>query len=306
MRVEKDTNFLYFDPDRCLVPTNPVEMGKVLNTMHNFGRLIGLVLMKHNTGASLSLNFPLTVYKILLGMKLSVNDLYVFNPTVVTSLQKLCPLDNDTLEGCCLSFVVALKDAAGETFELCKNGEARDVTADNILEYMYHYVRYRLCIVDDFDGPNPLFALLLGLQDMCPRELFRELTPVAMQLIVAGSTEPLDVEQWKIYSTVTNKAAANIQALDWFWEVVSEMSELDKRRLLAFATGTAILPAKGFEDLSSPFTIEINAVISENALPYANTCFFKIVLPRYSSKSLLQDKLLLAIRETDVGTFGMA
>ena len=166
-------------------------------------------------------------------------------------------------------------------------------------------MRYHLCCVEDVDNKNPMLSLLLGLQDMCPRELFRSLSPVAMQLILQGSQE-IDMDQWKQYTVVSSCAASASHVVDWFWEVVAAMTELDKRNLLSFVIGTAHLPAKGFEELpSGPFTIEISAILSVNDLPTTHTCFNILTLPRYTSQRQLQDKLLMAIRETDASTYGL-
>jgi len=40
----------------------------------------------------------------------------------------------------------------------------------------------------------------------------------------------------------------------------------------------------------------INQSYGDGALPRANTCFFNFELPKYSSKEVLRERLLLAIR----------
>ena len=43
----------------------------------------------------------------------------------------------------------------------------------------------------------------------------------------------------------------------WFWEVVEEMTEEDRARLLCFTCGSARIPAEGFKRLNPPFRVDL-------------------------------------------------
>ncbi|KAA6391348.1 MAG: putative E3 ubiquitin-protein ligase NEDD4 [Streblomastix strix] len=123
-----------------------------------------------------------------------------------------------------------------------------------------------------------------------------------------------------------------------FWEIVREMNEDDRRRLLRFTTGSGSPPSTGFAHLigtdsntEKKFTLQLmriddpsvnifssanrfgntNSIYSNGnsgedivRLPEAHTCFNTLVLPLYNTKEKLKQKLLQAISFADVG-FGM-
>ncbi|GKT90812.1 E3 ubiquitin-protein ligase hulA [Colletotrichum tofieldiae] len=77
--------------------------------------------------------------------------------------------------------------------------------------------------------------------------------------------------------------------------------DIEKSRLLQFATGTSRIPVNGFKDLQGSdgprrFTIEKAGEI--NNLPKAHTCFNRLDLPPYKSLEMLQQKLTIAVEET--------
>lgn len=81
-----------------------------------------------------------------------------------------------------------------------------------------------------------------------------------------------------------------------FWSVVHEMSEEEKRKMLAFSTGSARAPIKGLGALR----LTITRMGPDSAqLPTAHTCFNHLLLPEYSSREKLKRLLLRAISESE-------
>ena len=69
---------------------------------------------------------------------------------------------------------------------------------------------------------------------------------------------------------------------------------------MKFCWGQERLPANDeeFERTQTRFMIKPSALpesVHDKALPKADTCFFNLELPRYSTRNILKDKLLLAI-----------
>ena len=93
--------------------------------------------------------------------------------------------------------------------------------------------------------------------------------------------------------------------LGWFWESVSAMDPAQLAQLLQFTTGSARLPAGGFAALECEgqhvLTIECDGSASVDQLPTAHTCFNKLDLPLFSSRSVLERALHTAIAEGNVG-----
>jgi hypothetical protein len=137
-------------------------------------------------------------------------------------------------------------------------------------------------------------------QDFCPRDFFHSLSPVTLQTLLEGRRD-IDVAEWKSNSDIVGASKDSACATE-FWEVVSELSDLDKAKLLCFSIGTTSLPSKGFEELK--FKVVFGSADAD-ALPTSHTCFHMLMVPKYPSKEILRAKLLTAIRETDTAMFGI-
>ena len=84
-----------------------------------------------------------------------------------------------------------------------------------------------------------------------------------------------------------------------FWNVVSTLSEDQKRKLLKFVTSCSRPPLLGFKELDPPFCIQ-NAGTEPDRLPTASTCMNLLKLPEFRDETTLRTKLLYAI-EADAG-----
>lgn len=80
--------------------------------------------------------------------------------------------------------------------------------------------------------------------------------------------------------------------IKYFWAIVHAFSLEDKRKLLQFATGSDRVPLGGLSKLR--LVIARNGPDSER-LPTAHTCFNVLLLPEYSTKEKLNDRLLKAV-----------
>jgi len=95
--------------------------------------------------------------------------------------------------------------------------------------------------------------------------------------------------------------------IEYFWEVLRELTNEERKRFLQFVWARNRLPMKE-SDFDAPFKIQKdNGSDGEQALPSASTCFFSLTLPAYKSKKHLKEKLLFAINnvttmETDFQT----
>ncbi len=81
----------------------------------------------------------------------------------------------------------------------------------------------------------------------------------------------------------------------WFWDVVhNELDFEDKQKLLEFVTGSNRAPIGGLGNLG--LKLQRAGPDSDN-LPTSHTCFNTLLLPEYSSKEKLQNRLTLALKE---------
>jgi hypothetical protein len=90
------------------------------------------------------------------------------------------------------------------------------------------------------------------------------------------------------------------QQLTWFWEIVSEMSQSQRQKLLLFWTAFPRVPYGGF----AAFEQQLKAEVVEEGdeyLPRAHTCFKVIKLSNYSSKEMLKRRLITSVQFASIG-----
>ena len=86
------------------------------------------------------------------------------------------------------------------------------------------------------------------------------------------------------------------ETIQHLWDTVHEMNEEDKKKFLFFLTGCDRAPINGLKDLV--ITISRYGPDSDK-LPCAHTCFNHLLLPEYSSKDKLKERLLVAIQNSE-------
>lgn len=81
-----------------------------------------------------------------------------------------------------------------------------------------------------------------------------------------------------------------------FWKVLNEFTDGELSLLVKFVTSCGRPPSLGFKALQPPFTIQRVDCNDDSRLPSASTCFNILKLPTYSSKTIMKEKLLFAIK----------
>ena len=86
----------------------------------------------------------------------------------------------------------------------------------------------------------------------------------------------------------------NNRVVVWLWEILDDMSEEDKVLFMIFVSGRSRLPANPTSDLNQRFQI-MKMDQPVDGLPTAQTCFFQLRLPPYTSKAIMAKRMLYAI-----------
>lgn len=170
-----------------------------------------------------------------------------------------------------------------------------------ILEYVDLYVKWKLIdsIKRQFD------AFKKGFDSVCTTEALKLFRYEELELLVCGSPE-LDfdaLERNTKYVAGYTKDSRIIKFEKFFyyfinhfirdfWEIVKEFSLEEKKKLLAFCTGSDRVPVKGLGSML--FVILKNGPDSDR-LPTSHTCFNHLLLPEYKTKEKLKRMLLKAI-----------
>jgi hypothetical protein len=144
-----------------------------------------------------------------------------------------------------------------------------------------------------------LNAFVDGISGVLPVEVLSLLTGEELRGIVCGNPD-IDVDLLRRV-TKYEHYDENDSVVLYFWEVLREMTTLQRKRFLQFVWARTRLPCKASE-FDSPFKIIRDLKNSSRgddtgheSLPSASTCFFSLTLPDYKTKEILRKKLLFAI-----------
>ncbi|GBG27789.1 Ubiquitin-protein ligase, putative [Hondaea fermentalgiana] len=273
--MDEDSRKLWFNPN-TFEPSLKFEL---------VGVILGLAIFN---GVILDLTFPSAMYKKLLGVSPTLDDLKDLSPQLAKGLEDLLAFDGDVEQTFCRNFQVSY-EAFGEikTVDLVPDGANKAVTNENRAEYVRLYVDYHLnrSVEHLFRPFNKGFYLV------CENTFLRVFKPAEMELLLCGNTsDKLDFADLRS-SCRYEGYDADSPTISLFWEVVSEFTEEQKKRFLQFTTGSDRVPIRGLRSLQLTISKNNNA----NQLPTSSTCFNYLILPAYTTKDDLERKLLLAI-----------
>ncbi|KAI9829170.1 MAG: hypothetical protein M1832_000193 [Thelocarpon impressellum] len=119
-------------------------------------------------------------------------------------------------------------------------------------------------------------------------------TPEGLQRMIEGVKE-IDVEMLKRTARYEDGFSADHRLIKSFWEIIREYPSEQKKALLEFVTASDRAPVNGIGSIL--FVIQKNGPDSEakKRLPTSLTCFGRLLLPEYSTKDKLREKLRLAL-----------
>ncbi|XP_067930960.1 probable E3 ubiquitin-protein ligase HECTD2 [Watersipora subatra] len=267
------------------------------------GVLMGLAMYN---GINLDIMLPFVAYKKLLSPavvpcgnpnatvgvipKPTVYDLESVMPGVAQSLRELLEYDGDVEDDFCLTHQVSVGQN-GKTFteELIKDGASVAVTAENRQTYVDAYLEWIL----NKSIYLPFRAFYHGFHSVCASNALLTLKPVEIEVLVCGCPDiQLDELQNVCQYDGYHERDQNIKD---FWAILHKLNEKGQKSLLRFITGSDRIPAGGMQEME----FKISRMHNPNMLPVAHTCFNHLVLPAYNDKKVMQQKLLMAISNTE-------
>jgi len=142
-------------------------------------------------------------------------------------------------------------------------------------------------------------AFKKGFLFVCDGRALKLFEPEELMLLICGSPV-LDFYELEKATSYDNGYDKDSPTIKLFWEVVHELSEAEKKKLLFFATGSDRSPIGGLGKLN--FVITRHGGDTDR-LPTSHTCFNHLLLPDYGSKMKLETLLKKAI--TNSTGFGM-
>ncbi|OHT12501.1 ubiquitin ligase [Tritrichomonas foetus] len=255
----------------------------------NFG-IVGLLtsLAFHNS-IMLPIRFPVVLYKKLMNIALSMNDLAEIKPEVAQSLQSLLELKNngDDISSLDLRFEVTIDNfGRAENIPLIENGGDIIVTNENVQQYVDSMIHWEL----EKSVERQFNAFRDGFWKIRANKIIIMFEPEELDIMISGQTV-YNWEELKQSSTYSSGYNGNSETIGMFWKVFDELTENQKIDFLMFATGTKRVPVNGLKEIQ----LEFQRTTDTRMLPVAHTCAEIIQLPDYKDIELLRKNLLICL-----------
>ncbi|KAF4625682.1 hypothetical protein G7Y89_g12480 [Cudoniella acicularis] len=167
--------------------------------------------------------------------------------------------------------------------------DAPMVTNENRNNYVSDYIRW----LTDVSVRPQYEAFRKGFFTCIDRRSLTLFDPETLQSVVEGIQE-IDISEMRRATRYIGWDASHKTVRD-FWGIVKRYDLDQKRRLLEFVTASDRVPVGGMRNLQ--FTLQRNGV-DDGHLPSSYTCYGILLLPEYSSKDILREKLAMALENS--------
>jgi hypothetical protein len=174
--------------------------------------------------------------------------------------------------------------------------EAALVTNENRQKFVKDYIFW---LTDKSVRPQ-FEAFLRGFHTCLDRSALSIFTPEALKTVVEGLHE-IDIKELENHARYEGGFGPDHRVIRDFWSVVQQYSAEKKAQLLEFVTASDRIPVNGIPSIM--FVIQKNGV-GDVRLPTSLTCFGRLLLPEYSCKKALAEKLDKALE--NARGFGVA
>ncbi|TRY88331.1 hypothetical protein DNTS_018819 [Danionella cerebrum] len=281
-----ESNLLWFS-DKCFVE---------LNWFHLIGIVCGLAIYNSTV---VDLHFPLVLYKKLLDIIPSLDDLKELSPTEGRSLQQLLEFEGDVEETFCLNFAIT-REYYGitEVKELVQGGKTIAVDKTNrcwlwSVSHRKEFVQAYLKYVFGDAVQEQYSAFSSGFLKVCGGEILSLFQPSELMAMVVGNNN-YNWDEMEENASYKGEFSASHPTVKLFWEVFHEFSLEKKKQFLLFLTGSDRIPIHGMASLR--IVIQSTAA-EEHYLPVAHTCYNMLDMPCYQTKATLQQRLTQAVEQ---------
>nr|XP_015798394.2 probable E3 ubiquitin-protein ligase HERC1 isoform X1 [Nothobranchius furzeri] len=255
-------------------------------------RFLGILMaVAIRTKKPLDLHLAPWVWKQLCSMPLSGVDLEEVDLLTYRTLQGILHLENSEITEENFHVMIPLDSfmahsADGRLVPVVPGGLNISLTFANRTEYVEKALNYRLHEMD-----AQVDTVREGMSTIIPVPLLSLLTAQQLEQLVCGLPE-VSVDMLKKlvrYRDITESH----QLIIWFWQSLEEFTNEERVLFLRFVSGRSRLPSN-LADVTQKFQI-IKVDRPINGLPTAQTCFFLLRLPPYTSQAILTERLRYSI-----------
>jgi len=176
---------------------------------------------------------------------------------------------------------------------LIENGDQIPLTVENKEKWMRLAKRTRLS-----EAKLPLEMIRKGLSEVVPLPLIDLCTSTDLEWRVCG--KPLiSIPLLKRHTEYSPGLSPTAPHVIFFWQVLESFTQEQRRAFVQFAWAQERLPANDQEFIRTSTRMLIKPSMGtghpDREFPKADTCFFNLTLPEYTSIDACREKLLTAI-----------
>lgn len=276
---------------------NPFAKDKEHKEMFRFlGIVFGVAI---RCGSPLNLRLAESVWKLLVGHTLNLDDLQDLDRGFVSKQSYLTSLQNDNLpspettpdeidEVAALDLSFTVRSASGEDVPLSQTPCI--ITRENKQDYLKKALKYRL---NEFN--EQIRWIRAGLSQVVPVPLLSLFTGPELENMVCGSPE-ISVESLKSITSYRGVESTS-HLVQWFWQSLEEFTNHERSLFLRFVWGRTRLPRTAMDFKGKDFIFQVLEKYQppDTYLPESYTCFFLLKMPKYTTFEILREKLKYAI-----------
>jgi len=262
---------------------------RALRLFKFLGVLFGIAIRTHHP---MALFIARPFWKQLVGDELSPQDLKDVDEPHFKLLDCLKDMqDSGVDEDTFLDFLDRVPDSFPPLLQ--EDGTKLHLKLENIAAYRELAIAKKLHETD-----NEFKSIREGLDMVVPLTALSLFTSAEIEKLICGD----EVIDWELLKKNTDYSdySASDQVITWLWDDVleNEFTVAEGVLFLRFCWGRTRLP-KNANDWGRKFQINsMDEGVADNYLPKAVTCFFKFLLPRYTSREFLLKRLRTAIAYT--------
>jgi hypothetical protein len=169
--------------------------------------------------------------------------------------------------------------------------DAPMVTNENRNSYVSDYIRW----LTDVSVRPQFEAFKKGFFACIDRRSVSLFDPDTLQSVVEG-VQDIDISELRrVTRYIGFDGEASHRTVRDFWSLVKRYDHEQKKKLLEFVTASDRVPVGGMRNLQ--FILQRNGV-DDDHVPSSYTCYGTMLLPEYSSKEVLREKLAMALENS--------
>ncbi|XP_076258464.1 putative E3 ubiquitin-protein ligase HERC1 isoform X2 [Rhynchophorus ferrugineus] len=266
------------------------------------GILFGVAI---RTKKPLAIPLAPLIWKLIVGEPITVEDLEDTDYMYVQTLRSIRDINKSGVTAEYFYEVIPLQtfegqSCTGKIVPITHGGKNIPLTFENRAQYYEQAIKFRM---REFD--LQVASIREGMSGIVPVPLLSLMTADHLEQLVCGMSHISISVLKKIVRY--RELDENNQLVKWLWNILESFTDVERVLFMRFVSGRSRLPAN-LADLSQRFQVmKVDKAV--NGLPTAQTCFFQLRLPPYTSQEIMAEKLRYSInncRSIDMDNYMLA